>query len=251
MNRSVEIEWRNLSAPQCVMHLKVPSPRCLWRLFWIDDRNVKSNSLLRSHLSYSLLAGKIVSYCTGVRAAGVLPSPPSRLNVNRSIPWLKPIQNVHSCMPKTIHANIRIETNMRGQATISDVIPISPADLGKEHAHAIQDGIHSKYSDRVLHEVGLCLCLWDLLSVSEGLINPGDSRVHVDGEGDPERRCWLLTNAGQSPFEWSSSVRSRARYSRLPSTKSTSMASSVRFVSHRHDSPHSAADCLASTDRMW
>jgi DNA-directed RNA polymerase III subunit RPC8 len=66
---------------------------------------------------------------------------------------------------------------------MSDVIPIAPADLGKEHAHAIQDGIHSKYSDRVLHEVGLCVCLWDLLSVSEGLINAGDSRVFVDGEG--------------------------------------------------------------------
>jgi DNA-directed RNA polymerase III subunit RPC8 len=65
---------------------------------------------------------------------------------------------------------------------MSDVIPIAPADLGKEHAHAIQDGIHSKYSDRVLHEVGLCVCLWDLLSVSEGLINAGDSRVFVDGE---------------------------------------------------------------------
>ena len=64
---------------------------------------------------------------------------------------------------------------------MSDVIPIAPADLGKEHAHAIQDGIHSKYSDRVLHEVGLCVCLWDLLSVSEGLINAGDSRVFVDG----------------------------------------------------------------------
>lgn len=68
------------------------------------------------------------------------------------------------------------------QAIISDVIPIIPADLGKDHAHAIQDGIHRKYSDRILPEVGLCMCLWDLLSVSDGLINAGDSRVHVDGE---------------------------------------------------------------------
>jgi len=28
--------------------------------------------------------------------------------------------------------------------------------------------------------VGLCVCVWDLLSASEGLIKPGDSRVHVD-----------------------------------------------------------------------
>jgi DNA-directed RNA polymerase III subunit RPC8 len=71
---------------------------------------------------------------------------------------------------------------MKRQATISDVIPIAPTDLGKKSPDAIHDGIHSKYSNRVLHKVGLCLCLWDLLSASEGLINAGDSRVHVDGE---------------------------------------------------------------------
>jgi len=64
--------------------------------------------------------------------------------------------------------------------TISDVIPIAPADFNEKSAHAIQDGIHNKYTDKVLHEVGLCVCMWDLLSASEGLINAGDSRVHVD-----------------------------------------------------------------------
>ncbi len=73
-----------------------------------------------------------------------------------------------------------------GQTTISDLIPIAPVDFDKQSAHAIQDNIHSKYADRVLHEVGLCVCVWDLLSVSEGLIKPGDSRVHVDGGGVAE-----------------------------------------------------------------
>jgi len=64
--------------------------------------------------------------------------------------------------------------------TISDVIPILPSEFRKSSAHAIQDNIHNKYSNKVVQNVGLCICLWDLLKASEGMITGGDSRVHVN-----------------------------------------------------------------------
>ena len=69
------------------------------------------------------------------------------------------------------------------QTTISDVIRIAPNDFEprKKSIHALEDNIHKKYADRVLQQVGLCICFWDLLKVSEGLISHGDGMVNING----------------------------------------------------------------------
>jgi hypothetical protein len=75
-----------------------------------------------------------------------------------------------------------VDNNNQAQTTISDVIQISPKDFRKPSADAIEDNIHAKYANKVLQDVGLCVCFWDLRKTSEGLISQGDGMVNVNGE---------------------------------------------------------------------
>jgi len=64
----------------------------------------------------------------------------------------------------------------------SDLIQISPQDLRKRSDQAIEDNINKKYANRVLQQVGLCVCFWDLVKISDGLISQGDGMVNVNVE---------------------------------------------------------------------
>lgn len=48
--------------------------------------------------------------------------------------------------------------------------------------HAIQDNINAKYANKVIQKIGLCICLYDLLWASEGLIRHGDGTANVNAE---------------------------------------------------------------------
>ncbi|TID17126.1 gb [Venturia nashicola] len=65
-------------------------------------------------------------------------------------------------------------------ATMSDLIQIKPQDLGKRHDEALEDNINRKYSNKVLQQVGLCICFWDMLKIGDGLISQGDGLVNVN-----------------------------------------------------------------------
>lgn len=44
---------------------------------------------------------------------------------------------------------------------------------------------------QVIQKIGLCICLWDVLWASEGLIGHGTGLVNVNGEPGPGRfRYW-------------------------------------------------------------
>ena len=62
------------------------------------------------------------------------------------------------------------------------MIQIKPHDFGKPSAQAIKDVVNDKYSNRIVPNVGLCLCMWDLLSATEGLIGHGTGLVNVNGK---------------------------------------------------------------------
>ncbi|KAK8049559.1 hypothetical protein PG994_011289 [Apiospora phragmitis] len=47
---------------------------------------------------------------------------------------------------------------------------------------AIEDNINAKYSNRVIQKIGLCICMYDLLWASEGLIGHGTGLVNVNVE---------------------------------------------------------------------
>ncbi|KAL5444309.1 hypothetical protein PMIN05_003293 [Paraphaeosphaeria minitans] len=58
---------------------------------------------------------------------------------------------------------------------------IAPQDFSKESAQAIKDAINIKYANKVIHKVGLCITMWDMLKASEGLIGHGTGLVNVNG----------------------------------------------------------------------
>ncbi|KAI9846477.1 MAG: DNA-directed RNA polymerase III subunit rpc25 [Sclerophora amabilis] len=87
--------------------------------------------------------------------------------------------------------------------TISDLIQISPEDFRKPSAEAIEDNINAKYANKVIQKIGLCICMYDLLTASEGLIGHGTGIVNVNGSMMPSgrfERVWLsvITGSGVS-----------------------------------------------------
>ncbi|KAH6627899.1 RNA polymerase III subunit Rpc25-domain-containing protein [Chaetomium tenue] len=65
---------------------------------------------------------------------------------------------------------------------IADLVQIAPDDFRKQSHIAIEDNINSKYANKVVQKIGLCICLWDILWTSEGLIGHGDGLVNVNVE---------------------------------------------------------------------
>ncbi|KAK7757754.1 DNA-directed RNA polymerase III complex subunit Rpc25 [Diatrype stigma] len=65
---------------------------------------------------------------------------------------------------------------------IADLVQIAPAQFDKQSRIAIEHNINAKYSNRVIQKIGLCICMYDLLWTSEGLIGHGDGMVNVNVE---------------------------------------------------------------------
>ncbi|KAH6854513.1 RNA polymerase III subunit Rpc25-domain-containing protein [Chaetomium sp. MPI-CAGE-AT-0009] len=65
---------------------------------------------------------------------------------------------------------------------IADLVQIAPDDFRKPSHIAIEDNINSKYANKVVQKIGLCICLWDILWTSEGLIGQGDGMVNINVE---------------------------------------------------------------------
>ncbi|KAL8720667.1 MAG: hypothetical protein Q9225_002496 [Loekoesia sp. 1 TL-2023] len=68
------------------------------------------------------------------------------------------------------------------QTTISDLVQISPEDLQKPSAESIEDNINAKYANKVIQRIGLCICVFDILATSDGLIGHGTGIVNVNAE---------------------------------------------------------------------
>ncbi|KAI9838681.1 MAG: hypothetical protein M1819_004995 [Sarea resinae] len=66
--------------------------------------------------------------------------------------------------------------------TISDLVQISPEDFNKPSVEAIEDNINAKYANKVIQKIGLCICLYDILKASEGLIGHRTGIVNVNVE---------------------------------------------------------------------
>lgn len=68
------------------------------------------------------------------------------------------------------------------QTKLADLVQIKPKDFKKESVEAIEDNINEKYSNKVIQRIGLCICLYDILWTSEGLIGHGTGLVNVNVE---------------------------------------------------------------------
>ncbi|KAI7896204.1 RNA polymerase III subunit Rpc25-domain-containing protein [Mucor mucedo] len=62
---------------------------------------------------------------------------------------------------------------------IEDTVKIVPNDFKKEDNGAITDVLNEKFANKVVQEVGLCICVHDILHTSEGFILYGDGCSYI------------------------------------------------------------------------
>ncbi|KAI1339542.1 RNA polymerase III subunit Rpc25 [Xylariaceae sp. FL0016] len=65
---------------------------------------------------------------------------------------------------------------------IADLVQIPPSQFKEQSHMAIENNINAKYSNRVIQKIGLCICMYDLIWASEGLIGHGTGLVNVNVE---------------------------------------------------------------------
>lgn len=66
-------------------------------------------------------------------------------------------------------------------AIIKDTVAIQPAYFSLPADKAIKQELDKKYANRVLHDVGLGICVFDLTSVGEGKVRYGDGCYWYEG----------------------------------------------------------------------
>uniref|UniRef100_A0A0W0FHG1 Putative polymerase III polypeptide H n=1 Tax=Moniliophthora roreri TaxID=221103 RepID=A0A0W0FHG1_MONRR len=59
-------------------------------------------------------------------------------------------------------------------AILKDTIPIHPSSFGIPPAEALTSQLNKKYANKVLHDVGLCIVVFDLTEAGEGKVRYGD-----------------------------------------------------------------------------
>lgn len=64
---------------------------------------------------------------------------------------------------------------------LEDTVKIVPNDFKKGDNSAITDVLNEKYANKVVQEVGLCICIHDVLHTSEGFILYGDGCSYIKG----------------------------------------------------------------------
>lgn len=65
---------------------------------------------------------------------------------------------------------------------IADLVQLKPQDFYKTSLEAIEDKINEKYANKVIPNIGLCVCVWDITDASEGLIGQYDGYVNINVE---------------------------------------------------------------------
>lgn len=63
-----------------------------------------------------------------------------------------------------------------------DTMAIHPANFGVPPDEVLISEINKKYANRVLHDVGLCICVFDLSEAGEGKVRYGDGSLWYKGE---------------------------------------------------------------------
>jgi DNA-directed RNA polymerase subunit E'/Rpb7 len=73
-------------------------------------------------------------------------------------------------------------THRRGRRAAQDTMAIHPSNFGAPVDDALMAEINKKYANRVLHDVGLCICVFDLSQAGEGKVRYGDGCLWYKGE---------------------------------------------------------------------
>ncbi|KAI8376304.1 DNA-directed RNA polymerase III subunit RPC8-like protein [Radiomyces spectabilis] len=62
---------------------------------------------------------------------------------------------------------------------IEDTVKVEPNDFRKDNHIAITDVLNEKYANKIVQEVGLCICVYDILHASDGFILYGDGCSYI------------------------------------------------------------------------
>lgn len=62
-------------------------------------------------------------------------------------------------------------------ASLSDSVKVEPNALGKDFQQAITDELNTKYSNKIVHDLGLCICLYDLAHFEDPIVFPGEGAI--------------------------------------------------------------------------
>jgi hypothetical protein len=66
---------------------------------------------------------------------------------------------------------------------LTDTVKLLPST---EYSHnALAQWLNTKYSNHVLHKVGLCIAVYDILSVGDGALKYGDGCVYIKSTPRP------------------------------------------------------------------
>ena len=92
-------------------------------------------------------------------------------------------------------ARVNVAATMFVLARLTDSVRVQPSDFRKARADAVADELNKKYANKVVHQLGLCICLFDLVSVGDPLVVPGDGCIHSKG---PQRARHMAPAASGS-----------------------------------------------------
>ncbi|KAF3938452.1 hypothetical protein ABW19_dt0203321 [Dactylella cylindrospora] len=65
---------------------------------------------------------------------------------------------------------------------LTDLITIQPTTFTIPTRQALEDQINTRYANKVIHKIGLSICLYDILKSSDGLIGSGTGSVNINVE---------------------------------------------------------------------
>lgn len=64
----------------------------------------------------------------------------------------------------------------------TDIVKLAPQSFSIATETALTSAINSKFSNRIVKDVGLCICLFDILHSSDGIVRTGDGCAYVTVE---------------------------------------------------------------------
>lgn len=64
----------------------------------------------------------------------------------------------------------------------SDIVKLTPSTFSIATETALTSTINAKFSNKVVQDVGLCICLFDILQSSDGIVQAGDGCAYVTVE---------------------------------------------------------------------
>lgn len=64
-------------------------------------------------------------------------------------------------------------------AQMKDVVQIKPFNFVHGIRDSLEFGLNKKFANKVVHNVGLCIILFDIIEIGDSYILPGDGSSHT------------------------------------------------------------------------